>query len=105
MSRGIRFVALAAAALLVVMPTGPAAAGPSEEVPDNGTITFTGQGEGHGRGMSQYGAYSAARAGVTYRQIAKTYYPRTRWRGRRGRSRLRCSETTTATWSCSTTSG
>ena len=84
-SRGIRFVALAAAALLVVTPTGPAAADdPPHVVPDNGTITFTGQGEGHGRGMSQYGAYSGARDGVTYRQIAKTYYPRTRWARAKG---------------------
>ena len=30
--------------------------------------------------MSQYGAYSAARQGATYREILRTYYPRTRWK-------------------------
>jgi stage II sporulation protein D len=83
-SRGIRFVALAATALLVVTPAGPAVADDPIAVPEGATITFTGQGEGHGRGMSQYGAYSAARKGVKYGQIAKTYYPRTRWARAKG---------------------
>ena len=85
-SRGIRFVALAAAALLVVTPTGPAAADP---VPDDATITFTGDGSGHGIGMSQYGAYSAARQGRTYREILGFYYPRTRYATRGGAIRVR----------------
>ena len=83
-SRGIRFVALAAAALLVVTPTGPASADDPEDVPEGATITFTGQGVGHGRGMSQYGAYSAARKGVKYGAIVKTDYPRTRWKQAKG---------------------
>ena len=84
MSRGIRFVALAATALLVAAPAAPASADDPYDVPDNAAISFTGQGEGHGRGMSQYGAYSAARKGVTYREILKTYYPKTRFQQARG---------------------
>ncbi len=78
MSRGMHVVALAVAALLVV-PAGPAAADPGFDVPDDAVITITGDGSGHGRGMSQYGAYSAARKGVKHRRILGTYYPKTRW--------------------------
>jgi len=77
-------VLLAVAVLLAVTPVGSAWADESIEVPEGATITFTGQGEGHGRGMSQYGAYSAARKGVKYREILKTYYPRTRRRQAKG---------------------
>lgn len=82
MPRGIRFSALVTTGLLAaatVLATGPAAtADPAIDVPDRATITFTGQGAGHGRGMSQYGAYSAARQGTSYREILRTYYPTTR---------------------------
>ncbi|MDA8235966.1 MAG: SpoIID/LytB domain-containing protein [Clostridia bacterium] len=37
-------------------------------------ITFTGNGWGHGLGMSQYGASGMARAGNNYRQILEHYY-------------------------------
>jgi stage II sporulation protein D len=85
MSRGTRFVALAATTLLVVAtPAAPASADDPYDVPDTASITLTGQGEGHGRGMSQYGAYSAARTGVKYREILRTYYPRTRFKQARG---------------------
>ena len=85
MSRGTRVVALAVTALLVVAtPAAPAPADDPHAVPDTASITFTGQGEGHGRGMSQYGAYSAARKGVKYREVLKTYYPRTRFKAARG---------------------
>ncbi len=85
MSRGNRLLALAVVALLVLTPTGPASADdPFDDVPDNATITIRGDGSGHGRGMSQYGAYSAARQGVKYRAILQTYYPKTRWKQTRG---------------------
>ena len=77
MSRGTRIIALAVAALLVV-PAAPAAADDPYDVPDDATITIEGDGSGHGRGMSQYGAYSAGRDGVSYREILSTYYPKTR---------------------------
>ena len=80
MSRGNRLTALTAAAATVVALTAtPASADPGFDVPDNAVITIKGDGSGHGRGMSQYGAYSAARKGVGYRSILGFYYPRTRW--------------------------
>lgn len=40
------------------------------------SVTLEGRGYGHGRGMSQYGAQSAASEhGRTYRQILRFYYP------------------------------
>ncbi|HEX6151790.1 SpoIID/LytB domain-containing protein [Nocardioides sp.] len=84
MSRGIRFTALTVAALLVMAPAGPASADDAYDVPDDATVTITGDGSGHGRGMSQYGAYSAARKGVGYGAILKTYYPKTRWKQAKG---------------------
>jgi peptidoglycan hydrolase-like amidase len=80
MSRGNRLLALAVVALLVLTPTGPASADDPYDVPDDATVTIRGDGSGHGRGMSQYGAYSAARQGVRYRAILQTYYPKTRWK-------------------------
>lgn len=90
MSRGIRFVTLAATALLVVAATAaPASADDPYDVPDNATITFTGNGSGHGKGLSQYGAYSAARQGKSYREILRFYYPRTRYGKQGGAIRVR----------------
>lgn len=48
---------------------------------DNGAIaavTITGAGHGHGIGMCQWGADGRARAGQTFREILKAYYPGTR---------------------------
>ena len=45
--------------------------------PSAGYFTLTGAGYGHGHGMSQYGAYGAARSGLTWRQILGFYYPGT----------------------------
>ena len=78
MSRGIRLTALTAAVFLT-LPLAPAMADRGHDVPNNAVITIKGDGSGHGRGMSQYGAYSAARQGVGYRAILGFYYPRTRW--------------------------
>lgn len=49
----------------------------SYPVPSSGTFTIRGHGYGHGRGMSQYGAYGAARQGLGYRRILGFYYPGT----------------------------
>lgn len=73
-----RPVALAVTAVLVV-PASPAVADPAHDVPDHAVVTIKGDGSGHGRGMSQYGAYSAARKDKAYREILRTYYPKTRW--------------------------
>lgn len=79
MSRGIRLTALTAA-LVLALPVAPAAADdPYQDFPQDAVVTIEGDGSGHGIGMSQYGAYSAARDGVRYREILRTYYPRTRW--------------------------
>lgn len=46
-------------------------------LPSSGSITVQGRGNGHGRGMSQYGAHGAAQKGLTYKQIVAFYYPGT----------------------------
>ncbi|GAA1478507.1 hypothetical protein GCM10009623_29530 [Nocardioides aestuarii] len=79
MSRGMKLTALTAA-LTIALPMAPAAADdPYQDFPQDAVVTIVGDGSGHGRGMSQYGAYSAARDGVAHRAILKTYYPKTRW--------------------------
>ncbi|MFM6848934.1 MAG: SpoIID/LytB domain-containing protein [Terrabacter sp.] len=45
--------------------------------PAGTAFTLSGHGSGHGRGMSQYGANGAARAGLTAAQITSFYYPGT----------------------------
>jgi SpoIID/LytB domain protein len=45
--------------------------------PADGVYTITGRGYGHGRGMSQWGAYGAAAAGVKEPAITRFYYPGT----------------------------
>ena len=44
----------------------------------SGSFTIRGAGWGHGWGMSQYGAYGAARKGLSWKQILTFYYPGTR---------------------------
>ena len=80
MSRGTKLIALTAA-LTIALPMAPAAADdPYQDFPQDAVVTIVGDGSGHGRGMSQYGAYSAARDGVGHRAILSTYYPGTRWK-------------------------
>lgn len=45
--------------------------------PKGGEITVIGAGWGHGKGMSQYGAYGAASKGLSYQKIIGFYYPGT----------------------------
>jgi stage II sporulation protein D len=42
---------------------------------ENGLITVSGTGDGHGVGMSQWGAQNMAGAGKNYQEILKFYYP------------------------------
>lgn len=42
--------------------------------PTDGKVVITGHGWGHGRGMSQYGAYGAAKQGLTSEAILAFYY-------------------------------
>lgn len=70
---------------VVASPSLPAAAAPASSargstyaVPAGGVFTFQGHGWGHGHGMSQWGAYGAAKVrGMSYQQILSFYYPGT----------------------------
>ena len=65
---------LALTAACTVLGGGPAAALTLEPT---GSLTVTLLGNGHGHGMSQYGARGAAIAGLTAPQIVAFYYPGT----------------------------
>jgi SpoIID/LytB domain protein len=81
----VRRTALAAALAVVAGALGLGLAAPAGarsaqvfQVPPNGVFTLRGHGWGHGHGMSQYGAYGAAKVrGLTYQQILDFYYPHT----------------------------
>ena len=66
-------VILAAAVLTMI----PAHAEPAISA-RSGSFTIRGAGWGHGWGMSQYGAYGAARKGLSWKQILAFYYRGTR---------------------------
>ncbi|MBP2415690.1 SpoIID/LytB domain-containing protein [Microlunatus capsulatus] len=55
----------------------PTASADSAVAPREGSFTIRGAGFGHGHGMSQYGAYGAAKKGLTWKQILAFYYPGT----------------------------
>ncbi|MGZ4497966.1 MAG: SpoIID/LytB domain-containing protein [Nocardioides sp.] len=63
--------------------TAPAADGATGAAPSAGaqrreaTVTIHGEGYGHGKGLSQYGAQGRAKAGQTTAQILGFYYPGT----------------------------
>lgn len=78
----LRRAALRLAALVtgVVAPLQFAAPATAAEVsprPGSGQFSVVGHGYGHGRGMSQWGAYGAATKGLSYTQILDFYYPGT----------------------------
>lgn len=54
--------------------TPPSPLLPSEDLPSAGTVTFTGEGWGHGIGMSQWGAKAMADDGAPYTEILQHYY-------------------------------
>ncbi len=67
-----------AVGVLPVVTAAPAAAADDWLYrPAGGVFAVTGHGEGHGRGMSQYGAQGAALQGRSYDQILDFYYPGT----------------------------
>ena len=73
---------LAVASALAVATTGLVALAPSASAevivrPSDGVLRVKGHGYGHGRGMSQWGAYGAATKGLTYGKILAFYYPGT----------------------------
>jgi len=57
----------------MVLTTIPAQADPAVSA-QSGSFTIRGAGWGHGWGMSQYGAYGAARKGLSWKQILAFYY-------------------------------
>lgn len=70
---------LAAAVAATSWAAPPAgAADPGWDVPDQATVTLEGDGFGHGVGMSQYGAYGAAKDGLGWKPIVRFYYPGTK---------------------------
>jgi stage II sporulation protein D len=78
--RRLRTVGLAVAAALALVVSGAQLGEAHDQrYPLRGRVTvpIVGHGYGHGRGMSQWGAYGAATAGLTYAQILAFYYPGT----------------------------
>ncbi|HEU5485800.1 MAG TPA: SpoIID/LytB domain-containing protein [Microlunatus sp.] len=63
-------------AVSLTAPATDAAADPST-TPRSGSFRISGAGFGHGWGMSQYGAYGAAKRGLSWQKILAFYYPRT----------------------------
>jgi stage II sporulation protein D len=61
---------------LLLVDALPARADPVV-APKSGSFTVRGSGWGHGWGMSQYGAYGAARQGLSWPRILAFYYPGT----------------------------
>ncbi|MGA8247887.1 MAG: SpoIID/LytB domain-containing protein [Nocardioides sp.] len=66
------------AAVLALGGADPAVAvSPGLRVPKGATVVVHGRGNGHGHGLSQYGAQGAAEQGLSTRQILAFYYPHT----------------------------
>lgn len=66
-------LALATIGTFAVLTALPAQADPAVSA-KSGSFTIRGAGWGHGWGMSQYGAYGAARKGLSWKQILAFYY-------------------------------
>lgn len=69
-------IALGAAVVTAagVAVSGGSAQAATVKLSPTGTVQVTYRGNGHGHGVSQYGAYGAALAGRTYTQIVHFYY-------------------------------
>ena len=63
--------------LLAGALTAPSADADSAVKPSDGKFVIKGAGFGHGHGMSQYGAYGAAKKGLSWEEILAFYYPGT----------------------------
>ena len=91
----MRVLGTAVAVLASVLVGAPAYAADAWSVPRSATITVKGHGYGHGHGMSQYGAEGAARAGLSWREITRFYYPGTTVGRTRGKIRVLVTADTT----------
>src|SRR5215212_8857418 len=82
-SRTPRILTALATAAIVVAPAAPAGAvtppptDSSVTIGSHADLTVSGDGWGHGHGMSQWGAQGAALQGKTAAQILAFYYPGT----------------------------
>ena len=80
-TRTRRTLTALAAAVTLLLASGPADASGNDPVvniaPGTPTLTVSGDGWGHGRGMSQWGAQGAALQGLSVDQILNFYYPQT----------------------------
>jgi stage II sporulation protein D len=74
LSGALAIAVIGTSALLTTIP----ARADSAVSASSGNFTIRGAGWGHGWGMSQYGAYGAARKGLSWKQILAFYYPGTR---------------------------
>ena len=95
MTRGI--AAIVVALTMGVVGTSPASARSQMDREDDRSghyrqapmeLTVTGEGFGHGIGMSQYGALGRAKAGDSWEQILGFYYPGTSLGGANGKIRV-----------------
>jgi stage II sporulation protein D len=78
MLRRLALSLVATAVTALIAP--PAQAAPDHDRREPASITVTTLGNGHGKGLSQYGAYHRAKdVGQTYREIVEHYYPNTAW--------------------------
>ncbi|MFC4784209.1 SpoIID/LytB domain-containing protein [Nocardioides sp. MAHUQ-72] len=68
---------VAVVAATLVQPVSAASADDPYDIPPSATITLRGDGFGHGVGMSQYGAYGAARKSLGAKKVLRFYYPGT----------------------------
>lgn len=95
----LRFLATLVVGVLLttVLPADAAERRVAQSWPVSGssTIDLAGRGFGHGRGMSQYGARGAAKAGKTWREIIEFYYPGTTWGQASGHMRVLITADTT----------
>lgn len=82
-------VPLVAALVAVVVPHADAS-----ERREPASIKVQTWGNGHGKGLSQYGARNRAAAGQSYRQIVEHYYPGTSWGEATGNIRVLLTEDT-----------
>lgn len=74
----VRAIGVAITALAVALGLGVPSAAAAESYPASSTgFALVGHGFGHGRGLSQWGAYGAATKGLTLGAILDFYYPGT----------------------------
>ncbi|SEQ28307.1 SpoIID/LytB domain-containing protein [Microlunatus flavus] len=77
LTRAATSLAAAGSLLLTGALSAPTADAADSVKPSGGAFVIKGAGYGHGHGMSQYGAYGAAKKGLSWEEILDFYYPGT----------------------------